>query len=194
MIQERQRQILYSPCSIEKNRPLGAPAASHFRRHRPSGMGNHSRTGSSSKSPLRFAYLNLGYIRHLTDSGASPQKGFTLLEIMIAVAIIAIALTTLLGSQSQSVYFANSVKFETMATLLAQSKMSELVREDSFSLSSNNGDFGDDFPGYTWEATVGDIVIEGIDVSDYLKQIDLTVAWGVHRYDLRLYHYVAEEE
>jgi len=107
---------------------------------------------------------------------------------MIAVAIIAIALTTLLGSQSQSVYFANSVKFETMATLLAQSKMSEL------SLSSNNGDFGDDFPGYTWEATVDDIVIEGIDVSEYLKQIDLTVAWGVHRYDLRLYHYVAEEE
>jgi general secretion pathway protein I len=121
------------------------------------------------------------------------QKGFTLLEIMIAVAIIAIALTALLGSQSQSVYFANSAKFETMATLLAQSKMSELVLEDSFSLSSNNGDFGDDFPGYAWEAKVSDIVIEGIDVSDYLKQIDLVVTWGVHRYDLRLYHYVAEE-
>ena len=122
------------------------------------------------------------------------QKGFTLLEIMIAVAIIAIALTALLGSQSQSVYFANSAKFETMATLLAQSKMSELVLEDSFSLSSNNGDFGDDFPGYAWKATIDDIVIEGIDVSDYLKQIDLVVTWGVHRYDLRLYHYVAEEE
>ncbi len=122
------------------------------------------------------------------------QKGFTLLEIMIAVAIIAIALTALLGSQAQSVYFANSAKFETMATLLAQSKMSELVLEDSFSLSSNNGDFGDDFPGYAWEAMVNDIVIEGIDVSDYLKQIDLVVTWGVHRYDLRLYHYVAEEE
>jgi general secretion pathway protein I len=121
------------------------------------------------------------------------QKGFTLLEIMIAVAIIAIALTTLLGSQSQSVYFANSAKFETMATLLAQSKMSELVLEDSFSLSSNSGDFGDDFPGYAWEAKVSDIVIEGFDVSDYLKQIDLGVTWGVHRYDLRLYHYVAEK-
>jgi general secretion pathway protein I len=121
------------------------------------------------------------------------QKGFTLLEIMIAVAIIAIALTALLGSQSQSVYFANSAKFEIMATLLAQSKMSELVLEDSFSLSSNSGDFGDDFPGYAWEAKVDDIVIEGIDVSDYLKQIDLGVTWGVHRYDLRLYHYVAEK-
>ena len=122
------------------------------------------------------------------------QKGFTLLEIMIAVAIIAIALTTLLGSQSQSVSFANSAQFETMAALLAQSKMSELVIEDSFSLSSNNGDFGDDFPGYTWEAEVNDIIVEEIDVSQYLKQVDLSVKWGVHRYDLRLYHYVAEGE
>ena len=116
------------------------------------------------------------------------------MEIMIAVAIIAIALTTLLGSQSQSVYFANSAQFETMAALLAQSKMSELVIEDSFSLSSNNGDFGDDFPGYTWEAEVNDIIVEEIDVSQYLKQVDLSVTWGVHRYDLRLYHYVAEGE
>jgi general secretion pathway protein I len=113
---------------------------------------------------------------------------------MVAVAIIAIALTSLLGSQSQSVHFANSAKFETMATLLAQSKMSELILEDSFSLSSNNGDFGEDFPGYEWQASVNDIAIEGIDVSDYLKQVDLTVTWGVQRYDLRLYHYVAEQE
>jgi general secretion pathway protein I len=47
------------------------------------------------------------------------NRGFTLLEVMIAVALIAIALTTLLGSQSQSVSFANSAKFETMAALLA---------------------------------------------------------------------------
>jgi hypothetical protein len=44
----------------QKNRPTGAPDVFHFRRYRPSGMGNHSRTGSS---------LNLEYIRQLTDSG-----------------------------------------------------------------------------------------------------------------------------
>ena len=121
------------------------------------------------------------------------NKGFSLLEVMIAVALIAIALTALLGSQSQSVSFANSAKFETMAALLAQSKMSEIAMQEADELSGDSGDFGDDYPGYAWEATVSDISIEGADnISDYLKQIDLTVTWGVFSYNLRLYHYVAE--
>ena len=120
------------------------------------------------------------------------NKGFTLLEVMIAVALIAIALTTLLGSQSQSVFFANSAKFETMAALLAQSKMSEITIQAADSLSSDSGDFGEDYPGYAWEATVSDVSIEGLDaISDYLKQIDLAVTWGTLSYNLRLYHYVA---
>jgi type II secretion system protein I len=64
------------------------------------------------------------------------NKGFTLLEVMIAVALIAIALTTLLGSQSQSVSFANSAKFETTAALLAQSKMSEMILQGPDAISS----------------------------------------------------------
>ena len=120
------------------------------------------------------------------------NRGFTLLEVMIAVAIMAIALTTLLGSQSQSVFFANSAKFETMAALLAQSKMSEITIQAADSLSSDSGDFGEDYPGYAWEATVSDVSIEGLDaISDYLKQIDLAVTWGTLSYNLRLYHYVA---
>ena len=121
------------------------------------------------------------------------NKGFTLLEVMIAVAIIAIALTTLLGSQSQSVSFANSAKFETMAALLAQSKMSEIGMQEKKTLSSESGDFGDDYPGYAWEVTVGDISIEGVDnISDYLKQVDLTVTWGIFSYKVRQYLYVAQ--
>ena len=119
------------------------------------------------------------------------NKGFTLLEVMIAVALIAVALVTLLGSQSQSVSYANSAKFETMAALLAQSKMSEILIQDADSLSNDSGDFGDEYLGYAWEATVSDVSIEGLDtISEYLKQIDLTVTWGVFNYNLRLYHYV----
>ena len=123
------------------------------------------------------------------------DKGFTLLEVMIAVALIAIALTTLLGSQSQSVSFANSAKFETMAALLAQSKMSEIAVQDRDELNSGSGDFGEDYPGYAWEVTVSDISIEGVEnISDYLKQVDLTVTWGVFNYNVRLYQYVAEKD
>ena len=119
------------------------------------------------------------------------NRGFTLLEVMIAVALIAISLTTLLGSQAQSVSYANSAKFETMAALLAQSKMSEITIQLADSLSSDSGDFGDDYPGYAWEATVSDVSIEGMDtISNYLKQIDLTVTWGGFNYNIRLYHYV----
>jgi general secretion pathway protein I len=121
----------------------------------------------------------------------SATKGFTLLEVMIAVGLIAIALTTLLASQSQSVSFANSAKFETMAALLAQSKMSELVMQGADTVSGDSGDFGEDYPGYAWEATVSDFSIEGAGtITDYLKQLDLTVTWGVFTYNLRLYHYV----
>ena len=121
------------------------------------------------------------------------NRGFTLLEVMIAVALIAISLTTLLGSQAQSVSYANSAKFETMAALLAQSKMSEITIQYAGSLSSDSGDFGDDYPGYAWEATVSDVSIEGMDtISNYLKQIDLTVTWGVYNYNIRLYHYVQD--
>lgn len=121
----------------------------------------------------------------------SEQSGFTLLEVMVAVALIAVALTTLLGSQSQSVSFANSAKFETMAALLARGKMSELITQGNDELSGAGGDFGEEYPGYAWEAEVADFTIEGAEnVSDHLKQIDLRVTWGVFSYSLRLYHYV----
>ena len=119
------------------------------------------------------------------------NRGFTLLEVMVAVALLAVALVTLLGSQSQSVSYANSAKFETMAALLAQAKMSEILIQDAESLSSDSGVFSDEYPGYAWEATVNDVSIEGLGaISDYLKQVDLTVTWGVFSYNIRLYHYV----
>jgi general secretion pathway protein I len=51
------------------------------------------------------------------------NRGFTLLEVMVAIALIAIALTAVLGSQSQSVSLAGEARFNTTATLLAQSKI-----------------------------------------------------------------------
>ena len=118
-------------------------------------------------------------------------SGFTLLEVMVAIAIIAIALTAVLGSQSQSLSLASEAKFSTTAAFLAQGKMAEIEAEKVEDLASDSGDFGEDFPGYHWEVTASNVAFAGEEgVSDHLKQIDLTVSWEDHddyEYRLRLY-------
>lgn len=119
--------------------------------------------------------------------------GFTLLEVMVAMAIIAIALTAVLGSQSQSVSLASEAKFNTTAPLLAQSKIAEIEVAEQDDLAGGSGDFGEDFPGYTWELSMEEIVFEEPEnVSDLLKRIDLKVSWGeekLYQYHLRLYRF-----
>ena len=119
--------------------------------------------------------------------------GFTLLEVMVAMAIIAIALTAVLGSQSQSVSLASEAKFNTTAPLLAQSKIAEVEVAEQEDLTGDSGDFGEDFPGYTWELSMEDITFEEPEnVSDLLKRIDLKVSWGEekqYQYNLRLYRF-----
>ena len=124
------------------------------------------------------------------------SSGFTLLEVMVAMAIIAIALTAVLGSQSQSVSLAGEAKFNTTAPFLAQSKISELEVADPGELTDDSGDFGEDFPGYTWKTTVQNISFDRPEkAAERLRQIDLTVSWGAgdtFRYRLRLYLFVSE--
>ena len=121
------------------------------------------------------------------------RAGFTLLEVMIAVAVIAIALVAVFGSQSQSLTFANEAKFNTTSALLAQKKMAEIETKRPLDMSSASGDFGEDFPGYQWDLRVGDISLAGTSTIEYLKQVDLTVFWGdreQYQYKLRLYRFV----
>ena len=122
--------------------------------------------------------------------------GFTLLEVMVALAIIATALMAVLGSQSQSLSIASETKFSTTAIFLAQHKMAELEAKDPEELSADSGDFGEEFPGYRWDLRVSDVAsVEPENVSDYLSQLDLTVSRGEdgpYQYSLRLYRFVPE--
>jgi general secretion pathway protein I len=126
----------------------------------------------------------------------NQTSGFTLLEVMIATAIIAIALVAALGSQSQSVSLANEAKFATTVAFLAQKKMAELEVTDLEDVVSDTGDFGEDFPGYRWESEVGDAPLEGFEkVSDRIKNIRLTVHRAEddgYQYHLNLYRFAPE--
>ena len=126
-----------------------------------------------------------------------PSPGFTLLEVMIAVAILSMALVAALGSQSQSVSLATEAKFTTTASFLAQSKMAELETEKSSEIYSGSGDFGEDFPGYRWNVDVTEGDLEGLgNASRYIKKIALVVSRSDtdrYRYELEYYRFAPKE-
>jgi len=123
--------------------------------------------------------------------------GFTLLEVMVAMSIIAIAMTAVLSSQSQSISLASEAKFSTTAALLAQSKMAETEWGNRLDLASDSGDFEEDFPGYTWQVKVEDVSMDlPENVSNHLKEMTVTISWGeegVYRYQLKAYRFLPEK-
>ena len=114
----------------------------------------------------------------------------------MAICIMAIALSAVLGSQSQSVSLAGEARFNTTAALLAQGKMAEIELKRPEDLISDSGDFGDDFPGYTWRLNLGHLFFDSPEnVSDHLRQIDLEISWGedeLYQYRIRRYRFVPE--
>ena len=99
----------------------------------------------------------------------NKESGFTLMEVMIAMAILAIALVAVFQSQSQSISMSTDSRFMTTAALLAQSKMVEVEAASTLDNYSDDGDFGPDYPQYTWHLEVGDTQLP------QFKKIDVTV-------------------
>lgn len=105
--------------------------------------------------------------------------GFTLLEMMIAVSIIAIVLTAIYRLHSQTLMMNSEARFQTMAPLLAQGKLAELELLALSDLADGSGDFGEDLAGYSWRVTVTDIENELLEkVQENFKKIDVTVQFN----------------
>jgi general secretion pathway protein I len=107
------------------------------------------------------------------------KQGFTLLEVMIAVAVIAMSFTALLSAQSQSLSIAARSRFESAAALLARQKLAELELSGFDSLSSGSGDFEEDFAAYRWQTEVTDLTEDEVGIKGsggMLKLIELTVS------------------
>lgn len=98
---------------------------------------------------------------------------------MIAVALIAIALVTLIGAQSQSVAIATGSRFDAMASLLAQWKLTELSLQDFAQLSSGTGNFGEEYPHFSWKSEVKELAEDDTGIKGsggLLKAIDVTLS------------------
>jgi general secretion pathway protein I len=103
------------------------------------------------------------------------SPGFTLLEVMIAVAIVAIALVTLLGMGNRSIDINGRLQKITQATLLAQHKMTEIETRapSDGELQLEEGVFDAPFEQYRWQ-----VAYEEMPLLQEVHLVTVTVAWG----------------
>jgi general secretion pathway protein I len=105
-----------------------------------------------------------------TSPGRVVQSGFTLLEIMVAIAILALTVVVLISIVTNNVRSTNHSKMTTAATFLARNRMVELedeILDNGFTDNDESaaGTFRDSgFPQFRWES-----VIERIDLPSDLS-------------------------
>ncbi len=142
---------------------------------------------------MRNTTLN---IRHRASSSIRQSApGFTLLEVMVAMAIMAIVLVSVYRMHSQTLTMNTATRFYTQAPMLAQSKLAQLEAAPLEMLAGDSGDFGDKFPGYSWSISTEQVSSEVLgEVDNDLKRIDVTVSFNNNEfvYNVRTYRFMVE--
>jgi general secretion pathway protein I len=101
------------------------------------------------------------------------ERGFTLLEVLVALCIVAIAFGAIYKAQAQGISMTGESRDVTHAGLLAQQRMSvALAGVPPYGL--RRGEFGDDWPGFRWEERVTGAKEFGAE----LRHVQVSVSWG----------------
>jgi general secretion pathway protein I len=115
---------------------------------------------------------------------AHNEHGFSLLEVLLAVAILAIALPVLLGLRNFDLELQSRSMELTTATLLAQEKLLETELSGSFPIGESTGDFQspapgvqssinetDRAPGYRWKRSIMPTPLE------LIREVRIQISW-----------------
>jgi general secretion pathway protein I len=115
------------------------------------------------------------------------DDGTTLLEVMVAVAIAAIALVSLITLVIASLEMEDQARRMTSATLIAEDKLKEIERTGYPELSRVEGLVDENDPtGFSYRTVVIDTPIEDV------RQVDVEVLWDKKRRSVSLVGYFAK--
>lgn len=113
---------------------------------------------------------------HMQAQHGPSKRGFTLLEVLTCLMLVAIVLPVAIRAIGQSTRGGSYARSLTLATNLADTKLAEVVAEQSWTSGDDSGDFtdedyGDDADRFAWTLQVDD----WIDTT--ARQLTLTVTW-----------------
>jgi len=111
-------------------------------------------------------------------SAIFSRKGFTLLEVMIALAVVAVALIALLSLANRTIIVQAEQQNLTQATFLGEGKMTEyetMHRLGRDSEIDTEGVFAEPFSRYRWKIAFEDTVLPEV------LQVTVTVLWGAEK-------------
>ena len=102
------------------------------------------------------------------------DQGFTLLEVMISLAIFGMTATVLLGLRNWDLDARIFSQKVTTATLLVQEKLveAELAIDGPPAFGVTTGDFEDRAPGFFWRQTVS-----GTPLTIDVREVKVRVSW-----------------
>jgi general secretion pathway protein I len=107
-------------------------------------------------------------------------KGFTLLEVMIALAITAGVLLTVISSVNYHLSIVSQDVEETTAAIVGRAKLDD---PDFSKVKDEKGSFAPDHPELKWAREITETELPG------LNRIRLTVSWNNDRKSLSLVQY-----
>ncbi|HTN43315.1 MAG TPA: prepilin-type N-terminal cleavage/methylation domain-containing protein [Nitrospiria bacterium] len=99
------------------------------------------------------------------------HEGFTLLEVVVALSILAVTFVVLLGLRNRDILQHQEARYITRATLLAQKKMSEVEMAGFPPLGVVAGDFPEPDDIFNWTQTVTTTPF------DFAREVNVTVTW-----------------
>ena len=130
--------------------------------------------------------------RRVKRQAHTRASGFTLLEVLVAVAIVAIALVTFMGLHLRSLDATIRAQDLTIAVLLAQGKMATM---DEFpDTGEAQGKFdGPELERFQWATAVTEQTLAALDGGQpvRVRRLEVTVFWAdgpqTHHYTLEAY-------
>ncbi|MBU2479461.1 MAG: type II secretion system GspH family protein [Proteobacteria bacterium] len=139
-------------------------------------------------------------MKNATEYGKvfSDTRGFTLLEVMLCVAILAFITISLFSVQSGSISLVNKNKFVQQGPAFAEKALA-IISADLKDPDQTQGDFAPDYPEITWTCQVTEVNFEDLDFTADdtmagLKKIDIRIkdASGSNTFEMTTWRRVHE--